>query len=84
VAACGNFCQALVAALDADVTLLALGPESVAHRAAAADLGADIVFAPLKAGMDGRGQHIGHRSPWSRHVRELRPDVITPISSHPR
>jgi glycogen(starch) synthase len=43
-----DFCLALAAGLDARVTLLALGPASNRRRVAAAEVGADIVFEPLR------------------------------------
>jgi len=43
-----DFCLVLARALDARVTVLALGEETTAHADAAVQAGADIVFAPLK------------------------------------
>ncbi|MDQ3809304.1 MAG: glycosyltransferase, partial [Chloroflexota bacterium] len=73
-----DFCLTLVQALDARVTLLALGPESAEHRQAAARAGADVRFVPLKLEwMQAADRDVRRTREVVRDlVRTLRPDLV--------
>jgi glycogen synthase len=73
-----DFSVALASALDARVTLLALGNATAQHRLAASRAGADFIAAPLKLEWMRDAEHdvLRTRQLVSRVIRDVRADVV--------